>query len=81
MVFKETPFSIMGWTSGGSCILMPISLADGTLAQISGNRCYSIMINGSVQDIDEGVELDIYIAKPASFADRTALTKFINSMP
>ena len=72
--------TIMGQqSSGGSCIIMPTSLADGSLAQISGNRCYSNMVNGSVHDIDEGVEPDIYIAKPASFADRTVLTQYINS--
>jgi hypothetical protein len=40
---------------------------------------WSDMMNGSVHDIDEGVEPDIYIAKPASFFDREALSEFINS--
>ena len=39
------------------------------------------MVNGSVHDIDEGIEPDMYIAKPASFADRKALTEYINSTP
>ena len=68
-------------SAGGTCIVMPISLADGTLAQISGNRSYSYMRNGSVHDIDAGVEPDLYIAKPASFFNRKALTEYINSTP
>ena len=80
-VFKNTRLvTIIGQhTAGGSCIVMPLSLADGTLVQISGCRSYSYMMNGSVHDIDEGVEPDIYIVKPASFFDREALSEFINS--
>ena len=73
--------TMLGQTSGGgACIVMPLSLADGTLVQISGCRRLTYMKNGSVYDIDQGVEPDHYIGKPSSFYDRKSLTEFINGL-
>ncbi|MBO4890728.1 MAG: hypothetical protein J5574_07025, partial [Lachnospiraceae bacterium] len=71
--------TMIGQTSGGgSCMVMPVALADGTLLQISGNKIISYMKNGSVYDVDQGVEPDLYMGKPESFYDRVSLTEFIN---
>lgn len=66
-------------SGGGTCIVMPITLADGTVVRISSCRCMSVIKNGSLYDIDRGVEPDIYIGKPSSFYDRKKLTEYINS--
>ncbi len=66
-------------SGGGTCIVMPFTLADGTVVRISSCRCMSVIKNGSLYDIDRGVEPDIYIGKPSSFYDRKKLTEYINS--
>ncbi|MCR5300998.1 MAG: hypothetical protein K6E49_01000 [Lachnospiraceae bacterium] len=72
--------TLLGQTSGGgTCIVMPFTLADGTLILISGCRVLSSIKNGSLYNIDRGIEPDIYIAKPSSFYDRKALTDYINT--
>lgn len=71
----------IGMTSaGGSCIVMPISLADGTMLRISGYRRLGPMINGAVYDTDKGVEPDYPISTLERFFDRKALTEYIDSL-
>ena len=71
----------LGATSGGgSCIVMPIVCADGTMLQISSYRRMSHMMNGSVYDIDRGVEPDYPISQVEHFYDRAALTDYIDSL-
>ena len=71
--------TILGQTSGGgTCIINPISLADGTLIRMSSCRCMTSIHNGAMYDIDRGVDPDIYISKPSDFYDRETLTELIN---
>lgn len=67
-------------SAGGTCMVMPISAADGTLLQISGYRRFSYMKNGSVYDIDQGVETDYPITTIDRFYDRKKLTKYLNGL-
>lgn len=81
-VFKTSPFvTNIGQTSGGgSCSIMPLSTARGSIFQISSNNRLSMFKNGSFYDIDRGAEPDIYIAKISDFYDREALTEYINGI-
>ncbi|MBO4904256.1 MAG: hypothetical protein J5367_03445 [Lachnospiraceae bacterium] len=70
----------LGQTSGGgTCIVVPFSLADGTLFRVSSCRRLSYIKNGAVYDMDLGFDPDIYIGKPSDFYDRESLTSYINS--
>ena len=47
--------TILGQTSGGgACIVLPLSLADGTLLQVASNRELSYIKNGVLADVDSG---------------------------
>ncbi len=73
--------TILGQQSGGgACTVIPFSTADGTLLQMSSHRRLSYMKNGSVYDIDQGVEPDYMIHQPEHFYDREALTEYINNL-
>ena len=67
-------------TGGGSCIVLPMTTAYGSCFRISSPLNMSYVKNGSYYAIDEGVEPDVYIAKPEHFYDREALTKYINDL-
>ena len=67
-------------TDGGACIVMPMTLADGTMIWISGNRRISYLKNGAVYDADLGVEPDYPITTPDHFYDRKALTMYIDGL-
>ena len=72
--------TMLGQTSGGgTCIVVPFSLADGTVFSVSSCRRMSYIRNGALYDVDLGVEPDIYIGKPAVFYDREELTRYINT--
>ena len=72
---------LVGMTSGGgACVVMPIATADGTRITISGYRRLGYMKNGSVYDIDQGVEPDYPITSIERFYDRKALTDYINGL-
>ena len=72
--------TMLGQTSGGgTCIIMPLSLADGSLIRVSGCKSMASIKNGSVYDIDRGIAPDLYIATPSAFYDRETLTGYINS--
>ena len=62
------------------CLVMPFVAADGTLLQMSSNHRLSYMKNGSVYDIDQGVEPNYVIHQPEHFYDRQALTEYINNL-
>ena len=73
--------TLMGRTSGGgSCVVLPLSTADGSAFQISGFLRLSYIKNGSFYDIDQGTEPDYPLMRPASFYDREALTEYINTL-
>lgn len=81
-VFKASnKVTMLGQTSGGgSCSIHAFSTAYGTGFQISGYRHFSVMKNGSFYDIDTGAEPHHFIADPAKYYDRKALTEFIHSL-
>jgi len=69
---------VIGQTSGGgSCVVLPCTSASGTIFQISGTRQLSTIRNGSFYNIDQGIEPDVYLSKPASFYDREMLADYL----
>ena len=73
--------TMLGQTSGGgSCVVHPITSADGNVFQISGHTRLAYMKNGSFYDIDQGVEPDFIIPSPKQFYDREYLTGYINEL-
>ncbi len=73
--------TLIGRTSGGgSSEVMFTSTAWGSTYRISGPKNLSLMKNGSMYDIDQGVEPDFYLSKLSSFYDREKLTQIINDM-
>ena len=73
--------TLMGRTSGGgSCVVLPLSTADGASFQISGFLRLAFIKNGSFYDIDQGAEPDYPLMRPASYYDREALTAYINTL-
>jgi hypothetical protein len=72
--------TLIGQTSGGGgCMVKPLSTADGTLFQISGNMAMVVAHNGSFVDIDQGMEPDYRLGDPASFYDRVNMAKDIDA--
>lgn len=73
--------TLMGHTSGGgSCTVMPMSSAWGSVFGISSPNRMSFFKNGSFYDIDQGVEPDIFVANIANLYDREKLTEYINNL-
>ena len=67
-------------TSGGACIVQPLTTADGCMFQISGRLRVNTRQNGSYQSVDTGVEPDIYITNIENLYDRESLTDYLNSL-
>ncbi len=67
-------------SGGGSCIVQPMITTWGTLYQFSGSKCMSVIRNGSLYDIDQGIPPDYYISQISNFYDRQKLTEIINRM-
>ena len=73
--------TLIGNTSGGgSCIVMPMCTAWGTIFQSSGPNRLAFIKNGSFYDIDLGVEPDVHLTRPNTYYDRDALTKIIHDL-
>ena len=73
--------TLLGRTSGGgSCVVQPLSTAYGTVFQISSALRLSFLKNGSLYDIDQGVDPDYYINRIQDYYDRSVLTDYINSL-
>ena len=81
-MFKESGLvTLLGRPSaGGACIVESASSAWGTAFRLSGTHQLSFMKNGSFYDIDRGAEPDFVLTDPDKYYDRTALTKYINSL-
>ena len=78
---KAAHVTLVGQTSGGgSCVVLPACTASGTLFQISGNKQLSVIKNGSVYNIDKGIEPDIYLSTEAAYYDRPALAEYLHSL-
>ena len=67
-------------SGGGSCSVLPITTAYGTLFHISSPKRISYLKNGSYYNTDTGVEPDCVIVKPENFYNREALTEYINQL-
>jgi len=67
-------------TGGGSCVVLPMSSAWGSLFQISGPMRMSFVKNGSYYDADCGVDPDVYLTKAETYYNREKLTEIINSL-
>ena len=81
-VFKASHrVTILGQTSGGgSCSVLPMTTAAGSMFQISSPYRMSYMKNGSYYDTDTGIDPDCQIVKPENFYNREALTEYINQL-
>ena len=81
-VFKNSEqVTLLGRTSGGgSCVVLPMSTAYGSLFRISGPNRLAFTKNGSFYDIDQGAEPDCTLAFPETLYDREALTDYINNL-
>ena len=67
-------------TGGGSCIVLQMASAWGSLFQISGPKQISFVKNGAYYDTDRGVDPTVFLTKTESICDRVKLTEFINSL-
>ena len=67
-------------SAGGSCGMMDVSTADGTVFSISSYNEFCNAKNGSYYSVDEGVEPDIYIKHIEKLYDRAWLTEYINNI-
>ena len=67
-------------SGGGSCFVLPMSTAYGSIFTISSPRRMSYLKNGSYYDTDTGFQPDVVIVKPENFYDREALTEYINHL-
>jgi hypothetical protein len=67
-------------SAGGACNIQPLVTGTGTYLTISSARVLSRVINGSYDDIDQGVAPDYSISKLNSFYDRSGLTSMIDSL-
>ena len=65
---------------GGSCSVLTMSTAYGSIFRVSSPRRMSYLKNGSFYDIDTGIDPDCYIMQPENFYDREALTEYINGL-
>ena len=67
-------------TGGGACSITPMSTADGSIFRTSSNMQLSFMRNGSLYDVDQGVDPDYFIHDLSFLYDRQALTDYINNL-
>lgn len=74
--------TLLGKTSGGgTCAVLPFTTASGALFTISSPLQISMIKNGSMYDIDKGVEPDFVISKYETMYDREKLVEFIHNLP
>ena len=67
-------------TGGGTCTVMPLTTASGSIFNISSSIRLSFLKNGSFYDIDRGADPDIPITKTEHYYDRKALSEYINGL-
>ncbi len=81
-ILKDYPnVTLLGQTSGGgSCVVMKASTAYGSSFQLSSPLRISRRKNGSLYDVDRGVEPDVYIANVANFYNREALNEYLDRL-
>ena len=79
--FKDScEVTLIGQRSGGgSCVVLPCTSASGTRFQISGTSQIALVKNGTFYNVDDGIDPDIVLTKPASFYDRPGLVELIHN--
>lgn len=83
-LFKNSgKVSLIGQKSGGgACVVAPMSLADGTIFRVSGDRRLNYVKNGTFYNIDQGADPD-YAITDLSFLyqnKRADLVSYIDSI-
>ena len=74
--------TLLGKTSGGgTCTVMSFTTASGAVFAISSPLQISMIRNGSMYDIDKGVDPDFVISKYDTMYDREKLVEFIHTLP
>ena len=68
-------------TRGGSCVVLPLTTASGSMLQVSGFKMVSALKNGSFYNSDQGIDPDFKITNIENFYDRNYLTDYINNLP
>lgn len=73
--------AILGVTSGGgaSCVHKTCA-ADGTCFWVSSKNVMSVSKNGSLYNVDSGVEPHYYINKPENFYDTEKISGLVNAI-
>lgn len=81
-IFKQAGnVAIIGQhTGGGACAITPMTTADGSFFRTSSNMQLSFMRNGSLYDVDQGVDPDYFIHDLSFLYDRQGLTEYINGL-
>ena len=67
-------------TGGGSCSILTLATAYGSMFNISSPRRLSYMKNGSFYDTDTGIRPDCIIVKPENFYNRQPPTEYIKQL-
>lgn len=67
-------------SGGGGCVVAHATTAWGAMFQMSSSHNMSVFKNGSMYDIDQGVDPDHYLSKLSNYYDRTKLAGIINDM-
>ncbi len=81
MLKQSEDVTLIGNTSaGGACSVMWLGSAAGGYIRISSSSTSSFLKNGSLYDVDRGVEPDIYLSKLDSYYDREKLVEYIDSL-
>ena len=81
-VFKSSgKVSIIGKQSGGgSCSIMGLTTAGGSIIRISSCYRISFMKNGAFYDTDQGAPVDFSIRDYDHYYDRKALNKYLDGL-
>ncbi|WP_026493564.1 S41 family peptidase [Butyrivibrio sp. XPD2002] len=81
-IFKSShKVTLLGQTSGGgTCCVLHMSTATGSVFQLSGHYQLSFVKNGVFYDIDKGTDPDYVISNLNNFYDRQKLTNYIHGL-
>ncbi len=73
--------TLLGQTSGGgSCVVRPCTTASGTIFVVSSSKQISYVRNGSLYNVDQGVDPDYRIQNRETMYDRKKLVDFIHNL-
>ena len=73
--------TVLGSTSGGgACCVIPITMVDGTVLNVSSAFKISTEKNGSFYSVDQGVPADYQFTSWADYANRAYITKVVSSL-